>query len=39
VFAAAAAAVEFLGHRVDQDDVRPLQRHVQAISDFPPLRM
>ncbi len=28
----AAAAVEFLGHRVDQDGVR----HVQAISDFPP---
>jgi hypothetical protein len=35
----AAAASEFLGHRVDQDGVRPLQRHVQAISDFPPLRM
>jgi hypothetical protein len=35
----AAAAVEFLGHRVDQDGVRPLQRHVQAISDFPSLRM
>ena len=34
-----ATAVEFLGHRVDQDGVRPLQRHVQAISDFPPLRM
>jgi hypothetical protein len=34
-----AAAVEFLGHRVGQDGVRPLQRHVQAISDFPPLRM
>ncbi len=32
----AAAAVEFLGHRVDQNGVRPLQRHVQAISDFPP---
>jgi hypothetical protein len=32
----AAAAVEFLGHRVDQHGVRPLQRHVQAISDFPP---
>jgi hypothetical protein len=32
----AAAAVEFLGHRVDQDGVRPLQRHVQAISDFSP---
>ena len=31
----AAAAVEFLGHRVDQDGVRPLQRHVQAISDSP----
>jgi hypothetical protein len=31
-----AAAVEFLGHRVDQDGVRPLQRYVQAISDFPP---
>jgi hypothetical protein len=30
------AAVEFLEHRVDQDGVRPLQRHVQAISDFPP---
>jgi hypothetical protein len=35
----AAAAVEFLGHRVDQHGVRPLQRHVQAISDFLPLRM
>jgi hypothetical protein len=32
----AAAAVEFLGHQVDQHSVRPLQRHVQAISDFPP---
>ncbi len=32
----AAAAVEFLGHRVDQHGVRPLQRHVQTISDFPP---
>jgi hypothetical protein len=32
----AAAAVEFLGHIVDQDGVRPLQGHVQAISDFPP---
>jgi hypothetical protein len=32
----AAAAVEFLGHRVDQHGVRPLQQHVQAISDFPP---
>jgi hypothetical protein len=32
----AAAAVEFLGHQVDQHGVRPLQRHVQAISDFPP---
>jgi hypothetical protein len=32
-----AAAVEFLGHRVDQHGVRPLQRHVQAISDPPPL--
>jgi hypothetical protein len=31
-----AAAVEFLGHRVDQHGVLPLQRHVQAISDFPP---
>jgi hypothetical protein len=31
-----AAAVEFLGHRVDQHGVRPLQWHVQAISDFPP---
>jgi hypothetical protein len=31
-----AAAVEFLGHRVDQDSVQPLQRHVQAISVFPP---
>jgi hypothetical protein len=29
---AAAAAVEFLGHWVDQHGVRPLQRH--AISDF-----
>jgi hypothetical protein len=36
-----ATAVEFLRHRVDQDGVRPLQWHVQAISDFPPppLRM
>jgi hypothetical protein len=32
----AAATVEFLGHRVDQDGVRPLQRHKQAISDPPP---
>ncbi len=32
----APAAVEFLGHLVDQHGVRPLQRHVQAISDFPP---
>jgi hypothetical protein len=31
-----AAAVEFLGHRVDQQGVRPLQWHVQAISEFPP---
>jgi hypothetical protein len=31
-----AAAMEFLGHWVDQHGVRPLQRHVQAISDFPP---
>ncbi len=30
------AAVEFLGHRVDQHGVRLLQRHLQAISDFPP---
>jgi hypothetical protein len=30
-----AAAVEFLGHRVDQHGARPLQRHVQAISEFP----
>ncbi len=36
MFAAAAAAVEFLGHRVDQDGVRLPQRHVQAISDPPP---
>jgi hypothetical protein len=36
VFTAAAAAVEFLGHRVDQHCVQPLQQHVQAISDFPP---
>ncbi len=32
----AVAAVEFLGHRVDQHGVQPLQRHVQAISEFPP---
>ena len=32
----AAAIVEFLGHRVDQHGVRSLQRHVQAISEFPP---
>jgi hypothetical protein len=30
------ATVEFLGHRVDQDGVRQLQRYVQAISDFTP---
>jgi hypothetical protein len=36
-----AAALEFLGHRVDQQGVRPLQWPVQAISDIPPppLRM
>jgi hypothetical protein len=28
--------VEFLGHRVNQHGVRPLQQHIQAISDFPP---
>jgi hypothetical protein len=28
-FVFAAAAVEFLGHRVDQHRVRPLQLHVQ----------
>ncbi len=33
----APAAVEFLGHRVDQHGVRPLQWHVQAISEFTPL--
>jgi hypothetical protein len=32
----AVAAVEFLGHRVDQDGVWPLQRYVQAISDSSP---
>jgi hypothetical protein len=32
----ATAAVEYMGHRVDQHGVRPLQRHVPAISDFPP---
>jgi hypothetical protein len=32
----ATAAMEFLGHRVDQHGVRPLQRHVQAISEFSP---
>jgi recombinational DNA repair protein (RecF pathway) len=31
----AASAVEFLGHRVDQHKVSPLQQHIQAISDFP----
>ncbi len=31
-----APVVEFLGHRVDQHGVQPLQRHVQAISYFPP---
>jgi hypothetical protein len=31
-----AAVVEFLGHRVDQHGVWPNQRHVQAISKFPP---
>jgi hypothetical protein len=30
------AAMEFLGHRVDQHGVRPLQQHVQAISNFHP---
>jgi hypothetical protein len=39
VFATAAAAVEFLGHRVDQHGVRTLQRPVQAISEFPPRGM
>jgi hypothetical protein len=34
----AASAVEFLGHRVDQHGIRPLQRHVTAIQDFPPPR-
>jgi hypothetical protein len=32
----AAAAVEFLGHRVDQDGVRPLQRHVRPFVIPPP---
>jgi hypothetical protein len=32
----ASAPVVFLGHRVDQHGVWLLQRHVQAISDFPP---
>jgi hypothetical protein len=32
----AASAVEFLGHCVNQHSVRPLQRHIQAISDPPP---
>jgi hypothetical protein len=32
----AAVTVEFLGHRVDQHGIWPLQRHVQAICDFPP---
>ncbi len=36
VFTAAATAVEFLGHWVDQHCIRPLQQHIQAISDFPP---
>jgi hypothetical protein len=32
----AATAVELLGHRVDQHGFWPLQRHVPAISEFPP---
>jgi hypothetical protein len=32
----ASAPVVFLGYRVDQHGVRLLQRHIQAISDFPP---
>jgi cleavage and polyadenylation specificity factor subunit 1 len=32
----ASAAVEFLTHRVGQHGVQLLQRHVQAISEFPP---
>jgi hypothetical protein len=32
----AAQDIPKTGHRVDQDGVGPLQRHVQAISDFPP---
>jgi hypothetical protein len=36
VFAAAAATVEFLGHRVDQDGVRQLPGHVPATTFFPP---
>ncbi len=36
----AASAVEFPGHRLDRHRARPLQRHLQAISDSPPpLRM
>ncbi len=31
-----ATAVEFLCHWVDQHGIRPFQRHVQSISDFPP---
>jgi len=32
----AAADVEFMGHRVDQHGVWQLQRHMQAIIEFPP---
>jgi hypothetical protein len=31
----AAATVEFLGHHVNEHGIRPLQRHVTAIEDFP----
>jgi hypothetical protein len=31
----AAATDEFLGHHVDEHGIRPLQRHVTAIEDFP----
>ena len=30
-----ATALEFLGHRVKEHGIRPLQRHVTAIQQFP----
>ena len=27
--------MEFLGHKIDADGIRPLHRHIKAINDFP----